>query len=157
MRYAQIDQNGVCVGTSDLAGEVNAPHMILIGEAEDYIGWTYDNGNWIEPEPVVPVEPLATPILYAAAQLRISNFEITGIEINSRFGGSFWGDVGKYYVFFAESQPDTSYMVMCSAPAFSAYVLDAEKTEDMFVITVTDAAGLPADAETVNIQILRAS
>lgn len=99
----------------------------------------------------------SSPILYAASQLYIQGYEITGIGINSRFGGAFWGDVGKYYVFFAETQEDTDYIVMCSAPAFSAYVLDAEKTEDMFVITVTDAAGLPADAETVNIQILRAS
>lgn len=103
-----------------------------------------------------PPQP-SSPILYAAAQLHIADYEITGIGINSRFGGAFWGDTGKYYVFFAETQADTEYIVMCSAPAVSAYVLDAEKTEDMFVITVTDAAGLPADADTVNIQILRAS
>lgn len=117
-----------------------------------------DEAEFDASRPPVDTTPQPSPpILYAAAQLHIADYEITGIGINSRFGGAFWGDVGKYYVFFAETQEDTDYIVMCSAPAFSAYVLDAEKTEDMFVITVTDAAGLPADADTVNIQILRAS
>lgn len=156
-RYAQLNIEGVCIGVSDLSGEVNSPHMIPIGEGENFVGWSYVNGEWVEPEPVIPEESLAQPILYAAAQLHIDAGDITGIGINSRFGGAFWGDVGKYYVFFAETQTDTDYIVMTSAPVFNAYVLDAEKTEDMFVITVTDAAGQPADAETVNIQILRAS
>ena len=157
MRYAQLNSEGVCIGVSDLSGEVSSPHMIPIGNGDDYVGWRYENGNWIEPDPFIPQEAQSEPILYAAAQIYVHDYEITGIGINSRFGGAFWGEVGKYYVFFAETQPDTNYIVMTSSPIFNSYVLDAEKTEDMFVITVTDAAGQPADAETVNIQILRAS
>lgn len=97
------------------------------------------------------------PVLYAACQLSISGTDISGIGVNSRFGGAFWGDVGKYYVFFAETQPDANYIVMSSSPAVSAYVLEEDKTEDMFVITVTDGTGQLVDTQTVNIQILRAS
>jgi hypothetical protein len=157
MRYAQIDSNGVCVVVSDLSGEVNAPHMIPIADDENPIGMKWENGEWVELPPVEPEPQLSSPILYAAAQVSVQDGEISGIGINSRFGGAFWGDVGKYYVFFAETQPDTDYIVMASAPALNAYVLDADKTEDMFAITVTDGAGQSADAETVNIQILRAS
>lgn len=102
-------------------------------------------------------QPPSTPELYAAAQLLVQDGDVSGIGINSRFAGAFWGDVGKYYVFFGEPQPDTDYMVMASAGPWRAYVLTSDKTEDMFVVTVVDTAGEPADAEAVNIQILRAS
>lgn len=106
----------------------------------------------------VEVAPLPTPpVLYAAASLKIEDFDITGIDVMSRFAGAFWIDVGKYCVFFAEPQPDTAYMAMASAGPCPAYVLDADKLEDMFVITVTNAAGEPTDAASVNISIVRAS
>jgi hypothetical protein len=124
-------------------------------------GWRYDGGGWIEPpQPVEkpPPEPKPTaPILYAAASLKIQDFDITGIDVMSRFAGAFWVDVGKYCVFFAEPQPDTAYMAMASAGPCSAYVLEGEKAEDMFTITVTNTAGEPTDAESVNISIVRAS
>jgi hypothetical protein len=75
----------------------------------------------------------------------------------SRLAGAFWIDVGKYCVFFAEPQPDTAYMAMASAGPCQAYVLESEKAEDMFTITVTNAAGEPTDAAAVNISIVRAS
>lgn len=97
------------------------------------------------------------PVLYAAAQLLVQDGDVSGIGINSRFAGAFWGDVGKYYVFFGEPQPDTDYMVMASAGPCQAYVLPSDKAEDFFIITVTDQAGQPLDAEAVNISIVRAS
>jgi hypothetical protein len=99
----------------------------------------------------------AVPVLYAAASLKIVDFDITGIDVQSRFAGAFWVDVGKYGVIFAEAQPDTAYMAMASAGPCSAYVLEEEKAEDMFTITVTNAAGEPTDAAAVNISIVRAS
>jgi hypothetical protein len=126
-------------------------------------GWRYDAGAWTEPvEPIAPVPPEpevipSQPILYAAASLKVVDFDITGIDVQSRFAGAFWADVGKYCVIFAEAQPDTAYMAMASAGPCSAYVLEEEKAEDMFTITVTNAAGEPTDAAAVNISIVRAS
>jgi len=34
MRYAQIDNNGICFAESFLSGEVNAKDMILLKESE---------------------------------------------------------------------------------------------------------------------------
>lgn len=53
-RYAQIDANNRAIGYSDLTGEVDAPHMILIGDDDNLTGWRYENGQWIEPQPVEP-------------------------------------------------------------------------------------------------------
>ena len=47
--YAQINEHGVCIGVSSLAGEVNESHMIRIPEYnDDYIGRKYENGEWSE-------------------------------------------------------------------------------------------------------------
>lgn len=54
MRYAQIDDNGICIGVSDLSGEVDAPHMIPIGPEDNPIGHTWENGEWIAPPPPPP-------------------------------------------------------------------------------------------------------
>ncbi|PZP67907.1 MAG: hypothetical protein DI604_20190 [Delftia acidovorans] len=125
-----------------------------------YEGGTVETKQYFPPPPfappIEPEPPTATPILYAAAQLAIVDYDITGIEINSRFGGAFWADVGKYIVFFSEPLPDASYMVMASAGPLNAYVIPADKSPDMFTITVTNSAGQPADAEAVNISIVRA-
>lgn len=56
MRYAQIDDNGICIGVSDLSGEVDAPHMIPIGPEDNPIGFTWDGNGWIAPPPL-PVPP----------------------------------------------------------------------------------------------------
>lgn len=53
-RYAQLDASNVAMGYSDLTGEVDAPHMIPIGDDDNFTGWRYENGQWIEPEPVAP-------------------------------------------------------------------------------------------------------
>lgn len=157
VRYAQIDAENRAIGYSDLSGEVDGPNMIPIGDDEDFTGWTYNDGEWMEPAPAEPEPaPSSSPVLYAAAQLAIVNYDITGIEINSRFGGAFWADVGKYIVFFSEPLPDASYMVMASAGPLNAYVIPADKSPDMFTITVANSAGQPADAEAVNISIVRA-
>ncbi len=52
--YAQIDQEGQCVGVSFLAGPVESPLMIPITMAEvvvdgDCLGKVYQNGKWVVP------------------------------------------------------------------------------------------------------------
>lgn len=57
MRYAQIDTNKTCVAVSDLAGEVDAPHMIPITPDENPIGHVWDDGEWIAPPPAPEAVP----------------------------------------------------------------------------------------------------
>ena len=60
--YAQITDDGICCGVSQLSGIVNADNMI---ELESYdlsvMGMKWTGSAWIEdpnpPEPVEPVEP----------------------------------------------------------------------------------------------------
>ena len=53
--YAQLNQDNICVGLSQLSGEVKADNMVLL---EDYdisiAGKKYEDGIWVE----IPVEPV---------------------------------------------------------------------------------------------------
>lgn len=58
--YAQLNENGICVGVSRLSGEVNTTNMIQIPTADpDYIWRKFENGQWsvekFEPETTAPV------------------------------------------------------------------------------------------------------
>lgn len=59
-RYAQLDPANICMAVSELSGEVDAPHMVLLADelTEDVIGHRYENGQWVE----VPQEPVAEPV-----------------------------------------------------------------------------------------------
>lgn len=53
MYYAQLDENNICVGVSDLSGEIIADNMIRIEEMNtDLTGKKYNNGNWEAVEPL---------------------------------------------------------------------------------------------------------
>lgn len=65
MIYAQLDNNNVCIGISQLSGEVQVENMLQI---ENYdvtiLGKKYENGKWIElPNP--PVEPTEEEFIIA--------------------------------------------------------------------------------------------
>lgn len=49
--YAQVDEVGNCVGVSQLAGEVEAPNLILLDKMYyDLLGSVYIEGNFIKYE-----------------------------------------------------------------------------------------------------------
>lgn len=52
--YAQINNEGVCIGVSELSGEVDAPHMIPIGPDENPIACTWTGSDWLQPAPTPP-------------------------------------------------------------------------------------------------------
>ena len=59
--YAQLDETGLCVGLSDLSGEVTADNMILL-ESYDFtiLGKKYENGVWVASEKEPATEPTET-------------------------------------------------------------------------------------------------
>ena len=51
--YAQMDENNVCIGISQLSGEVMAENMIALSDNEFSINkllCRYENGSWIAVE-----------------------------------------------------------------------------------------------------------
>lgn len=83
-RYAQLDANNRAIGYSDLSGAVDAPNMILIGDDDDFTGWLYENGQWIEPEPVEPqpnsVADISDSQFFQALALREEITEAEALE-----------------------------------------------------------------------------
>lgn len=78
MRYAQIDETGICFAESYLSGEVKADNMILLTENEPSpLGKRYVNGVWEE----VPQEP--TPYIESDTEIMmqsIADIELANIE-----------------------------------------------------------------------------
>lgn len=50
--YAQLDENNICVGLSQLSGEVIRPYMVRLNEDEfangDLLGRVFENGVWMD-------------------------------------------------------------------------------------------------------------
>jgi len=68
MIYAQLDMNNICVGLSQLSGEVQAPNMLQIENYDTTLmGKKYENGVWVEvpPEPMPIPEPTEEEIVQA--------------------------------------------------------------------------------------------
>ena len=74
MIYAQLDMNNICVGISQLSGEVQASNMLQIEFYDTaLIGKKFEDGKWIElpQEPVIPTpeEPTSTEVLQTVNNL----------------------------------------------------------------------------------------
>lgn len=60
MIYAQLDMNNICVGLSQLSGEVQAANMLQIEHYDTTLmGKKYENGVWVELPPAP--EPIPAP------------------------------------------------------------------------------------------------
>lgn len=56
--YAQLDENSICIGVSQLSGEVSETNMILLDRYDaSLMGKKYNNGTW---EDVPQPEPTPT-------------------------------------------------------------------------------------------------
>lgn len=52
--YAQLNENGICVGVLQLSGEVQGENTVVLQEYDtSVLGKKYENGKWIE----IPSEP----------------------------------------------------------------------------------------------------
>lgn len=62
--YAQLDEDNVCIGISDLSGEVNQPDMIRIDSYDMSLlrkKYNFDTGEWddVPPKPEPEPKPLS--------------------------------------------------------------------------------------------------
>lgn len=78
--YAQLNENNICIGVSQLASEVKANNMIQINSLNtDYIWRKYENGSWsmekFEPQTTAPITE------FEETKQRISDLEMAIAEI----------------------------------------------------------------------------
>lgn len=94
MIYAQLDSNNICIGISQLSGEIQKDNMLQI-ESYDVtiLGKKYENGKWIE-LPKSPVEPTEEELIIAQrimdnAKLKeqLNAIEITNAQILLKLAG----------------------------------------------------------------------
>ena len=83
--YAQINENNICIGVSQLSGEVNLPSMVFLDTYDSsLLGKQYNNGAWEEmaqPEPTPqPLSETEQAILQTAinTEYMMSLMEVKG-------------------------------------------------------------------------------
>lgn len=117
-------------------------------------GWT-EISSPPDPDPdPVPVS-IPSPTIYAVALLVISPGSVGGIGVNSRFSAAIYADVGLYYVFFAETQPDTNYLAKGYDDVARVSVI--EKTTDYIVVQALDSNGDHVDPAEISVEVIRLS
>lgn len=120
-------------------------------------GWTADGEGFAPPpsEPAVTIDVPKAPSLYAVAMLGVSDCQISGIELASRFSAALWMDVGLYYIFFAETQPDTAYIAKAYRDGDEVLRV-VEKAADYIVVTaIAGPGGAAVDPPDLTIEIIR--
>lgn len=116
-------------------------------EITEYLNSTVDIGE---------TSVLPAPQLYAVSQIRVSNGEVSSVDVSSRLSGVMRIDVGVYAIFFAEPMPDTSYLALgYNGGEYRCFVRSEEKFEDYLIMNAVDLAGIPADPSSISLEIKR--
>lgn len=98
----------------------------------------------------------STPALIAMGQMILTDGDVSSVTISAALAGAFMFDIGEFWVFFLIEQPDTNYMALAyDGGSVRAFVQDAEKATDHFVIRTTDFAGTPTNPPALNFEIKR--
>ncbi|MDD3267233.1 MAG: hypothetical protein PHC75_08675 [Burkholderiales bacterium] len=64
--YVELNENNICIGVSQLAGEVEAGNMILLDSYDlSLLGKKYNNGIWEEVEPTPEPTPTEQEMINA--------------------------------------------------------------------------------------------
>lgn len=73
--YAQLNENNICIGISQLSGEVQVENMVRIDTADtDYLWRKYENGQW-SAEKYEP-ETTASITEFEETKQRVSDLEM---------------------------------------------------------------------------------
>jgi hypothetical protein len=73
--YAQLNENDICIGVSQLSGEINTSNMIAIDAMDtDYLWKKYENGQWSAEK----YEPVSTALIteFEDTQQRVADLEM---------------------------------------------------------------------------------
>ena len=85
--YAQIDENNICLGVSDLAGEKSEQNLVRIENLDSYlIGKKYVDGQWLQlakAEIEEPITPELTQLDRIETAINMKNEEISERAIDT--------------------------------------------------------------------------
>lgn len=78
--YAQLNEENICIGISQLSGEVHSPRMILLENQEvSLLGKKYNKGVWDEVEQPEPKPETLSPTEQAILQTAINTEYIASL------------------------------------------------------------------------------
>lgn len=100
--------------------------------------------------PTIERDPF--PELYALADVSIEDGAIISVSTSAQISAVFYIDTGTYWVFFAETQPNTNYIPLCYNHNHTVFV--SEKTEDFFVVSAL-SGGIPSDPVSLSVEVKR--
>jgi hypothetical protein len=106
--------------------------------------------------PAPPPFLVAPQIVAAALDMAVTpqNWDISNGSGMFNVVAAMYLDVGVYWMFFTEAQPDTNYFGIITGVS-GATITD--RAVDYFAIEVKDGAGSPVDASKLSVQIYRIS
>ncbi len=80
MTYAQLNEENICIGISELSGEVEGDNMILLDNYDiSLLGKKYNDGSWEEIEKELPKEAEPEPTNRDIMK-RIENLETVTVQ-----------------------------------------------------------------------------
>lgn len=159
MKYAIFDDNGFPLAfySREIHGDSIPENAVEISdgiwgefiENQGFRRWV--NGEILIYQPE-PISQESYPSLYAIADIIISNGSISSVNVSAKISAVFYIDVGTYWVFFAETQPNTNYIPLCYNHNHTVFV--SEKTEDFFVVSAL-SDGIPSDPSSLSVEVKR--
>jgi hypothetical protein len=117
--------------------------------------WIIEN-NKPPPQPSQPPAFLVPPYLVASAlgmAVTPATGDISSVGGMFNIGAAMYLDVGVYWMFFVQSQPDTNYFAIITGAAVDMTM--TERGIDYFVIEAKDASGNHIDPPQLSVQVYR--
>lgn len=152
-RYAVIEDGLV---TNVILLEPDTPGFEDAVACADEVGpgWAWDGEEFTAPEMADQPPPPApsTPVCVATATLSVSEGVLEGVETAVGLSMAFAIDVGVYWVFFSQEQPDMNYNWNAGASSGTINVSSRDLT--MMELRAYDG-GAPADPSEISIQVFR--
>ena len=148
--------NGHAFGNKDedyvlQAGEAFLPEGATVAE----ISAAFPNYAAGDPTMSPPAIVAQAPMLVAAVlNINVADSDITNIDGMFNIMAVAYADVGSFWLFFSEPQPDENYFAIISGNA--PVKIMTNKTTDFFVIETMDAiGGARVDPPQTSVQIYR--
>lgn len=74
--YAQLNEENICIGISQLSGEMNASNMVLLEEYDaSIVGKKYEYGKWLE-IPIIEVIEMPTEAEIIQAEMLLNQMQL---------------------------------------------------------------------------------
>ncbi|RAI44696.1 hypothetical protein [Rhodoplanes roseus] len=98
-------------------------------------------------------------VIWAMTRIVVADADVQSFTTGARVAGAMRVGLGEYWVFFSETLPTTDFVAQAwtDESGFSACVPSENRFDDFVIVSVTNAAGQPADPQSLNLAINRVS